>query len=161
MKERFLCFAVLFLTGLIHAQSADFVTELLQSERATYGQVCYLTAVYREIIDENSSVEDAVNALKSRGDVSKAADAEDPADFGEAARLFAKIWNVKGHLLFTISKGSRRYAFKKFKKDGVVPTHADPHAVPSGVDILNIFTAGNEIYAADKNQNGVLKAAEK
>lgn len=148
MKERFLFCAALLVCGLAYAQSADFVTNLLQTPKATFGQVCYLTAVYRGLIDENASAEDAVNVLKSRAEVSEKTESESVADYADASRLFSKIWNVKGHLLFTLTKGSKRYAFKKFQKDGVVPAHADPQAFPSGVDILNIFTAGNEKYAA-------------
>lgn len=161
MKERFLFFGVLFLCGLAYAQSADFVTELLQTEKATFGQICYFTAVHRGLVDESASIEEALIVLKNREEVSENVAAEVAADYADAAYLFSKIWNVKGHLLFKLTKGHRRYAFKKFQKDRIVPVHTDPQAFPSGVDILNLFTAGNAKYTVSNDNDSVSGATKK
>lgn len=161
MKERFLFFAMLFLCGLAYTQSADFVTELLQTEKATFGQICYFTVVHRGLVDETASIEEALIALKNREEVSANTAADAAANYEDAAYLFSKIWNVKGHLLFTLTKGSRRYAFKKFQKDRIVPLHADPQESLSGVDILNIFTAGNAKYTVSNDNDSVSGATKK
>ena len=44
MKRIFTILLVLFVGGVVFAQSADVVTDILQSDEATYGQVCYLSA---------------------------------------------------------------------------------------------------------------------
>jgi len=131
MKKVFSIFLLLILGGMIFAQSADFVTELLKTEKATYGQVCYLTAVYRDLIDEKASPEDAVNALAKINELPKNA-----------------VSNM-------------RYAFKKFKKDKIVPANADPQMIPSGIDILNIFTAANAKYSQQDEIDGVSGATRK
>ena len=161
MKKVFSIFLLLILGGMIFAQSADFVTELLKMEKATYGQVCYLTAVYRDLIDEKASPEDAVNALAKINELPKNAVSNMHINYENSAALFARIWEVKGHLLFKITNGNKRYAFKKFKKDKIVPANADPQMIPSGIDILNIFTAANAKYSQQDEIDGVSGATRK
>ena len=63
MKRIFSLLLVLFIGGFAFAQSADVVTEILGAEEATYGQVCYLSAIHQGLISDDASYEDAVNAL--------------------------------------------------------------------------------------------------
>lgn len=59
------------------------------------------------------------------------------------------MWNVKGGLLFKLSGKNPRYSYKKFRKDGILPSNADPSKILSGSDLLNIFTQGHLTYVSD------------
>ena len=142
---------VLFVGTLAFAQSADVVTDILKSDEATYGQVCYLSAIHQGIISEDASYEDAVNALLNRGQIPENVGAYDSVFMANLAFIYVQIWpNIKGGLMFSLTNGSPRYAFKKLKSDGVIPENTDPKAVVSGTDALNILTACMMEYGADE-----------
>ena len=46
MKKSFILPVVLVLSMTAYAQRADFVSELIAADKASYGAVCYLSAVY-------------------------------------------------------------------------------------------------------------------
>ena len=142
---------VLFVDALAFAQSADVVTDILKSDEATYGQVCYLSAIHQGIISEDASYEDAVNALLNRGQIPENVGAYDSVFMANLAFIYVQIWpNIKGGLMFSLTNGSPRYAFKKLKSDGVIPENTDPKAVVSGTEALNILTACMMEYGADE-----------
>ena len=142
---------VLFVGALAFSQSADVVTDILKSDEATYGQVCYLSAIHQGIISEDASYEDAVNALLNRGQIPENVGAYDSVFMANLAFIYVQIWpNIKGGLMFSLTNGSPRYAFKKLKSDGVIPENTDPKAVVSGTDALNILTACMMEYGADE-----------
>ena len=62
MKKIVTLVLALFLCLSVYAQSADVITDILESEEITFGQVCYLTAVQMNIIEDSTSYEDAVTA---------------------------------------------------------------------------------------------------
>lgn len=146
MKKIFLVFISLFFSGMIFAQSADFVTELIATKQATYGQICYLSAVYQGLVDDSASQVDAINAAFEEGSVDKSLNADSVITYEDAAKVFCKFWNIKGGLFYRISNGNKRYAFKQLKRDGVISQNIDPSMVPSGVDILNLYTLGDIKY---------------
>ena len=142
---------VLFVGTLAFAQSADVVTDILKSDEATYGQVCYLSAIHQGIISEDASYEDAVNALLNRGQIPGNVSAYDSVFMANLAFIYVQIWpNIKGGLMFSLTNGSPRYAFKKLKSDGVISENTDPKEVVSGAEALNILTACMMEYGADE-----------
>ena len=63
MKRILSVLFILFAAGVAFAQSADVVTDILESDEATYGQVCYLSAIHQGLISEEASYEDAVSTI--------------------------------------------------------------------------------------------------
>ena len=152
MKRIISLLLVLFVGGLLFAQSADVITEILESDEATYGQVCYLSAIHQGFISEEATYEDAVNALLTRSQIPQDVGAYDSVYMANLAFIYVQIWpNIKGGLMFTLTKGSPRYAFKKLKNDGVIPENADPNQIVSGRDALNILTACMMEYGVDES----------
>ena len=142
---------VLFVGGLAFAQSADVVTDILNSDEVTYGQVCYLSAIHQGLISEDADYDDAVNALLSRGQLPEDVGSYDSVFMANLAFIYAQIWpDIKGGLMFRITKGSPHYAFKQFKTDGVISETADPNSIVSGAEALNILTACMMEYGADE-----------
>ena len=66
MKKIVSLLFALFLVLSAYAQSADVITDILETEEITFGQVCYLTAVQMNIVEDSASYEDAVTALYER-----------------------------------------------------------------------------------------------
>ena len=135
-----------FFSAFLFAQSADFVSELIASKRATFGHACYIFSVYQNIIDENESQPTAVNALFEQGLLPQKADENVPISYEQLARLFCTMWNVEGGLLYRASKKSPRYALRQLKRDGVIDKNIDPNSIPTGRELLNIFTLGEIKY---------------
>ncbi len=135
------------LAASIYAQSADVITDILETKEVTAGQICYLTAVQLNYADDSSSYENAVSVMQEKGllKADKAADSSISAV--EIAYLFSKLWSVKGGLMYRITKGSPRYVFKQFQRDGVIKATVDPSALISGSEALSIYTACVNIYS--------------
>ena len=140
MKKSFILPVVLVLSMTAYAQRADFVSELIAADKASYGAVCYLSAVYQGFVDESASYVDALHALAERGQTSPSADVNATVTFSELSRLMAKIWYIKGGLMYRATKASARYAFRQFKADGIIPERTDPSKKASGSDVLNMYT---------------------
>ena len=154
MKRIFLFLVVLFVGSVVFAQSADVVTEILGAEEATYGQVCYLSAIHQGLISDDASYEEAVEVLFSRGQIPENVSAYDSVYMANLAFIYMQIWpNIKGGLMFSLTKGSPRYAFKKLKSDGVISQNADPNQIVSGRDALNILTTCMIEYGIDESMD--------
>ncbi|MBQ9630718.1 MAG: hypothetical protein IJR49_03950 [Treponema sp.] len=108
MKKLWIFFILVCFSFAAHSQSAEFVTELINSERATYGQVCYLSAVYQGLVKENASYESAFAELQKNKQVKSKAKISDSVTYKELAGLMSKMWNIKGGLMFRATKGSSR-----------------------------------------------------
>lgn len=151
MKRIISFLVVLFVGTMVFAQSADVVTEILGAEEATYGQVCYLSAIHQGLISEDATYEDAVSVLYSKGQIPESVGAYDSVYLANLAFIFVQIWpDIKGGLFFNLTKGSPRYAFKKLKSDGIIPDDSDPNQIVSGRDALNILTSCMIEYGADE-----------
>lgn len=143
---------VLFIGGAAFAQSADVVTEILNTDEVTYGQVCYLSAIRQGLITESDSYDTAVEALYSQGQIPELVDSAGPIYMANLAFIYAQIWpDMKGGLMFRLTKGSPRYAFKQFKTDGVIDDDIDPNSFISGSDALNILSSCMVTYGTDES----------
>lgn len=104
MKKIVLLLLLAFFSTFLFAQSADFVSELIASKKATFGHACYIVAVYQNYIDENETQASAVNALLEQNLLPKSADTDIPISFKYLSRLFCNMWNVEGGLLYRATK---------------------------------------------------------
>lgn len=154
MKRIFSIMVLLFIGGITFAQSADVITEILASEEVTYGQVCYLSAIHQGLIPEDASYDDAVAALLEEGQIKEDVGSYDSVYMVNLAFIYAQIWpDMKGGLMFRLTNGSPRYAFKKFKSDGVIAENADPNQTVSGAEALNILTSCMMEYGSDESMS--------
>ena len=148
MKKIILVLISLYVSCTAFAQSADFITELISSEKVTFGQFCYFSAIYQNLVSEDASETDAVNAFFELGYLPAGVDENTFITYEQASRIFVGFWNIKGGLFYRLSGKSGRYAFKQFKADGIIPAKIDPGMIPGGTDILNIYTMGDIRYAS-------------
>lgn len=143
----------------LYAQSADVITELLESEEATFGQVSYLVAVQKELISESDSYDAAVQALYENGIIPNLEDSEAPIPLVDIAYMYSRLWNVEGGLMYRLTKGSPRYTFKQFQADGIISSRQEPSDYVSGAKALSIYTSCVNKYS-DFDMKSVSMEAE-
>ena len=141
MKKFFISLVILFSIHSLYAQSATVVTEILNSEKATFGQLCYIVAVHEGLVRDSASYTDAINILFQEGQIPSFAYEDAYVPYANLAYLYAKIFKVKGGLMFRIFHGAPRYAFKQLKYDGIISENALPDSLVSGQKLLDIYTA--------------------
>ena len=131
----------LFVCLSAYAQSADVITELLESKEATFGQVSYIAAVQKNLISENDSFEAAVKALYDNGMIPEMEDPSASIPLVDIAYIYSRLWPIEGGLMFRITNGSPRYAFKQLQADGVLSSNSEPSDFVSGAKALSIYTS--------------------
>jgi hypothetical protein len=142
MKKFILLIAIFFTGTLAFSQSADVVTRILNSEKATYGQVCYLSAVYQNLARSNASYSACVKALYDAKQIPELYNADDFVTYEEVAGIFSKMFkNLNKSIMYSATDGSSRYAYKLFKSDGVILSSADATQNLSGQELMNILNA--------------------
>ncbi|MEE1165654.1 MAG: hypothetical protein UHP28_00670 [Treponema sp.] len=146
MKKLLICLLSIFVCNFGFSQSADIVTEIIDAPVATYGQVCYLSACDRGLIQDDATYEDAVKTLFEMGEIPESVKADDTINYERVAFYFSKLWKINGGFFFRVTKGSSRYAFRQLRLDGVIPKYIDPNRIPSGADVLNMYTLGDATY---------------
>ena len=146
MKKFVSILFTMFLVFSIHAQSADAITEILDADTVTVGQVCYLSAVEQGLMSERDSFENAVLALVENGQIKPGLHKDDVIPAVNIAFILSQMWEIKGGVMFKITKGSPRYAFKQFKADGVIKPNIEPGDYISGSEFLNIYNACLSVY---------------
>lgn len=140
MKKALALIIVSLFMLAVQAQTADFVTEMIDTKSAANGQLCYMSAVYQGFIADTDSYQAAVTALYKAGQIPYLLDKDGPVYYINAAFVFSELWHISGGLMFRITGGSPRYAFRQMKADGVIPQDADPRKKLSGQELMNLYT---------------------
>lgn len=146
MKKIFLIVFGLFISISAYSQSQDVITEILESSEATFGQVCYISAVMQSLVSDDSSYDDAVLAVYENEQLPYITESSQPIPLIDAAYLFSFMWDIKGGLMYKITNGAPRYVFKQFQADKIIPYDAEPNQIVSGIEIMRIFTSCEKKY---------------
>ena len=146
MKKIFLFFFGLFISLSAYSQSQDVITEILESSEATFGQVCYISAVMQSLVTEDTTYDEAIQAVYQNGQLPTITESAQPIPLIDAAYLFSFMWNIKGGLMYKITNGSPRYVFKQFQADRILPNDAEPRQIVSGIEIMRMYTACEKKY---------------
>jgi hypothetical protein len=142
---------VLFIGGLAFGQSAKEITNILNTDEVTYGQVCYLSAIHQNLITEDQGYEEAIKVLYESGQLPELVAGHQEVYMQNLAYIYLQMWpDVKGGLLYKLTKGSPRYAFKQLKTNGIISEDADPNSFVSGREALNILTACMLTYGGEE-----------
>lgn len=141
MKKLLVSLFLIIASFQLFSQSAEVITDILETEQVTFGQICYLSAVQQGFIDENATYKDAIESLYQEGQIPVISYEASPVPLANIAYVFSQLWNIKGGLLYRLFNGAPRYAYKQMKADGVLPNNADPALLISGQEALNIYTS--------------------
>ena len=148
MKKYIAILFTMFLTFAIYAQSADVTTQILETDEVTFGQVCYLSAVQQGLVYDEASFTDAINVLVENDQIPESAVFEENnvIPLGNIAFILSEMFDIKGGIMYRLTKGSPRYAFKQLKSDGIIPSNASPTDTVSGIALFNMFTSCLNAY---------------
>lgn len=146
MKKIFLIVLGLFISISAYSQSQDVITEILESSEATFGQVCYISAAMQSLVSDDSSYDDAVQAVYENEQLPYITESSQPIPLIDAAYLFSFMWDIKGGLMYKITNGAPRYVFKQFQADKIIPYDAEPNQIVSGIEIMRMFTSCEKKY---------------
>ncbi len=137
MKKRFLVMTALILlcAAVVSAQSADALTKMIEADESTVGETAYFLAVYLGSVPESASEADAIRALQDAEICKAGVNADDSLTYKDFAGLIMRTWNVKGGLMYSITKADR-YALRELQAMGLISAGADPQAIVSGYDAL-------------------------
>lgn len=141
MKKIISILFISFLVLSVYAQSADVITDILDAKEVTYGQVCYLSAVHHNLIEETSSYDEAVKVLFNEQQIPSLYDSDEVIPLINVAYIFSYMWDIKGGLMYRITGGAPRYVFKQFQADGIIASSVEPKNHISGADALSMYTA--------------------
>lgn len=141
MKKYFGIIVFLFFSGVVYSQSADVITDILNSPEVNYGQVCYLAAIKQGLISESASYDEAIEVLFENNQIFENAEKDAPVVYVNLAFIFSSLFKIKGGIMFKLTRGSPRYAFRQMQYDGVIPEEARPATIASGPETLSLFTA--------------------
>ena len=141
MKKVFISIVLSLFCFCAFSQSSEVITDILNTEKVTYGQICYLSAVHQGFVSDDSSYTQAINTLYEKGQIPVKEYEGTALPMVNLTYLFAQMWDIKGGIFYRIFHGAPRYAFKQLKADGVLPANASPGNIISGQEALNIYTA--------------------
>ena len=139
MKRLFMLLAASAVSIMLNSQSADKISDIIASCRATCGQASYIAATALGIAGENATYDETVRLFSEKGVLKTGCSASDAITMKQLAWLCANTWNVDGSLMLKIFK-SPRYAFRQMKADSVIDVSADPDDVPDGHRLLAVIT---------------------
>lgn len=141
MKKFVFAFFLMLISFGVYAQSADVITQILETDKVTYGQMCYLSAVRQNLIFEDDSFDTAVSVMTSNYQINEHFEVDEQINAENVAALFMRIWpEQRGGLFFRLTNGAPRYAYKYLKALRIIPDNIDPKSSLTGVQSLNILT---------------------
>lgn len=141
MKKIIYTLLFIFAATTMYAQSADVVTEILETSEVTFGQICYLSAVHQGLVGDEATYDESIKVLYENNQLPGEINAGVPIALVDLAFIYSKLWNIQGGLFYQITHGAPRYAFKQLKADGIISEKSGPSDLVSGPEALNIFTS--------------------
>ena len=135
------------------AQSADKVTEILEAEEITYGQLGYLSACELSLVNDSASFVEAFTALQNEGYVAKSVSAGDKVTYKGLAGICSKTYGIRKSFLYRITSADR-YAFRQLQSLGAVSSSADPLWTVSGYDAMCVISQCIEISGQGSSNEG-------
>ncbi|MBQ3671296.1 MAG: hypothetical protein II921_07460 [Treponema sp.] len=136
--------AVLFslLSAVFFAQSSQALTEILESENLTYGQLAYLIGTYKDIVKEDDTdIESTVKAFSSIEYFPKDVKSTDKATLGTTSMALTKATGVRGGVFYRLTYGCQRYAIRELKAKNILPPSADISNPVTGKEAIGILYA--------------------
>lgn len=134
----FLFFFTVILTGFAFSQSNELIDTLLDEQSAGFGNTAYMVLSAASIIDESSTIQDAVDILS--GDDWKNFEGkktEDPVTLGEYSYMLMESFGIQGGIMYRLLPGPR-YAVRELKYMGFVDD-TDASKPVSGEEVIRIL----------------------
>lgn len=140
MKKIFAITLFAFLAFSVCAQSADKITQIIDSQEITYGQSAWLACACVQEDGDSASFEEAMKTAAEKGWIKSGAVSDKPISLQELCGAFVKATGLKGGLFYRLTKADR-YAFKQLKANGTLDSYADPSMKVSGQNAVAILNS--------------------
>lgn len=150
-KTTFFAFFMLFFTISLYSQSADSVTNILESQQVNYAQVSYFVAVHLELLPDGANEQQAMNVLTLANISDIPENPYKPLTYKKFSQMCMNAWIKKGGLMYSITK-SPRYAFREMQSLGLISLQKYPNQYLSGKEALNIMSKCIKIYESRGNK---------
>ncbi len=128
-----------FFSVILSAQSAEKVTQMIESQEVSLSEVAYFAATYFEFSEDEASNDDALVNLERHVQFSKINDSEVSLSYDEFAYFCTQVWDIKGGVMLRLTK-SPRYAFRELQSMSFIGQSIDPHEKVAGIEALTIIT---------------------
>lgn len=139
IKRLFLLIIVFICLPLfLHSQSNTVIDELLDKEKADWGQTTYLVLTAAELLDENADMTEVMATLEVQ---QWRIDTKDPDEFislGEYSYLLMKAFDLTGGLMYKLLPGPR-YAARELDYLDFIYDNKSPYRTLSGEEVLRIL----------------------
>jgi hypothetical protein len=132
-------FACLFLFGggLLHAQTADRIEQLLAQKSVSYKDAVLLALQVSGRIDAdgNTSAEEAFNVAMEREWLPNGIEADQSVRLSGLSLIVMKAFDIKGGAFYSLFK-NQHYAYRALVYKGIVHGRVDPQMIVSGELLL-------------------------
>ena len=140
------CFTALIFAAAalaVHAQSAQKISQIVESPELTYAQAAYIALSYSdgETMEESASDTEAFEAAVQRKWIKNGAVDQAAIRLDDLCALYVSAVGIKGGVLCGLLKNSPRYSFRELKALGLLDRNADPAMKIDGQNALNLFNA--------------------
>lgn len=143
------------------AQSADRITDILNSETITYGQASYLAASFLDLVSDSASGSESMDALVENGLIKAKhlGNEDDPIPLANFCNICCSAWYVVDSIGYSLFKNPY-YAWKEMKAFKYIPTNYTGEKHISGYEALNIVTRCIEHHERDSKERRIRAAIE-
>ncbi len=124
--------------GFLPAQSNALMDDFLAEESASFGKAVYFVMAASAAITEDSSLEEAVDALGARGWLAKDKKPDEPITLGEYSLLIMKALDIRGGIMYRIFPRPR-YAARELDYLGFIVGKSHPGRSISGEEALRML----------------------
>ncbi len=138
-KISFFAVFFIFFCGILPAQSAENVTEMIEAETISLADVAYFASTYLGISSDEDKKEAALLALEEFVQFPRIKDQQASLKYDEFAYFCTQVWNIKGGVMLRLTN-SPRYAFRELQTMGFISSNASPAGTINGLQALTIIT---------------------
>lgn len=139
-KNKLILFGILIacLPLFLHSQSNTVIDEMLDKEKADWGQTTYLVLTAAELLDENADIPGVMAALEAQQWKIDTEDPDKSISLGEYCYMLMKAFDISGGLMYSLLPGPR-YAARELDYLNFIDNDKSPYRTLSGEEVLRIM----------------------
>lgn len=138
MKKLILSVIATFFLMNAFAQSSQKISEILEKEEISKGQASYFACVYKNLVEESASEDDAFTILQEKNLFKLDEKSDEKISLSKACFLVSETSQMKGGIFYSIFHSSR-YSLREFKALGIIPQNANPNQTVTGSEFIAIL----------------------
>lgn len=138
MKKLILSVIATFFLMNTFAQSSQKISEILEKEEISKGQASYFACVYKNLVEESASEDDAFTILQEKNLFKLDEKSDEKISLSKACFLVSETSQMKGGIFYSIFHSSR-YSLREFKALGIIPQNANPNQTVTGSEFIAIL----------------------